>query len=243
MKQRTLDARGVQQAKEDPVMTYVVLWEAQKKGRDATGRKFVSLEEYLARRGVNIPPYPVNATPPIPDKDEYRMFLKGSKRRGSGHVLCAMERLLRNGSTLQTEEARDMTISQLVFYNRESQQAYFWGRLSKAYVLTEGSTQRSYLSVWKPEVLNQSRLRVSLEALQLNFGPTVANPLKSHGDAFSEQSVQELKAECGEDLKEMPFQCVDGVVYFFGTTKDEKEFPELGKTRVELLGSLTTVNK
>jgi hypothetical protein len=243
LKQRTLDARGVQRAKESPLMDHVAIWEADKRGRDATGRKFESLEDYLAKTGGDIPPYPANATPPIPDKDEYRALLKAPKRRRTGQVVCAMERLIRNGSTLQTEDSRDVTLRQLVFYNGTRMQSYFWCRLSEAYVVTEGSSQRSYLSVWRPEVLNQSRLRVSLEALQLNFGPTVASPLKSHGDAFIEQSVQELKAEGGEDLKEMPFQCVDGVVYFFGKTKDEKEFPELGKTRVELLGSLTIVNK
>ena len=236
--------RAAKWAKEDQLTMSIEFWQSEKHNRDVSGRKFISLEEELASdyRG-NLPPWPLDKQPPIPSKDEYRAFLKNPEHRVSGPLLCAMERLLRSGSTLQTENSRDLTMHQMVFYHEEDSGTDFWEHLGKEFSVIEGASKRSYLSVWKQEVLKRSRVRVSLEALQLNFGPTAASPLKSHGDAFSEQSVQELKAECGEDLKEMPFECVDGVVYFFGTTKDEKEFPELGKTRVELLGSLTIVNK
>lgn len=243
LKKQLLEVRSRRHAKEDRVADYIDMWEAEKRGRDATGRKFISLGKYLASKHVEIPPYPANKVPPIPGKEDYRALLKAPKRRSCGQLLCSVERLLVNGSTLQTEASRDMTVSQLMFYNREAVQSYFWKCLSKPYVLTEGASEKCYISIWKPEVLDRGGARVSLEALQLNFGRTVVGSLKPHGDAFSDRHIQELWDECGQDVKEMPFPCVDGVVYLIGSTKEEKDFPELGKTRVDLRGSFTLLKK
>lgn len=135
--------------------------------------------------------------------DQYKARISDPKQRTCAAVWSALERAVGTGRLNPDAEHKDRTIQEM--------------DAAGGITVSSGRTGK---------VLTHSREWTAAGAfMRLNAweelcGPTKAVPLRSHGEAFNDASVENLGTKWGRDLLELAYPCVDGTLYVIGQTKN-----------------------
>jgi hypothetical protein len=142
---------------------------------------------------------------------EYLAMIQDPRQRSCSEVFCSLNRFVGNGSVVPQPGKIDIPLAEI----RDSRSVTVMGGPSR--------DAPSYKWEWQT-----GGVRVPLKRWLEVLGPTSASPLKEHEPSFDKWDVDGLKTSRGHmgELTEIPYQCVDGVIYLIGCVT---EFPGIGK--------------
>lgn len=142
---------------------------------------------------------------------DYTAMIRDANQRTCSEVLCSLERFVGNGSVVPIPGRSDVPLKTIA-ENRSG-------------VISGGPTPDSSTYKWP---WTQDGARVPLKRWLEVCGPTQASPLQMHEPGFDKWDLDGLKTSHGHmgELVEVPYKCVDGVLYLIGCIN---EMPGFGK--------------